>query len=142
MIDMESAIIAQLKGIAELATVDIFQGNIEDVMLTSMKLPAALVIYGGARTKEELGNNSLKAKVTVYYTVFVIGKNLKGAKAVSANVRALMDAVRDKLIGIQHEGRTLVWEEETLSQITKTGICVYSQHYSYEDYITASLKEV
>ncbi|MCG6552498.1 MAG: hypothetical protein L7F77_09235 [Candidatus Magnetominusculus sp. LBB02] len=142
MIDMESKIIEQLKEITALATVDVFQGNIEDAMLTSMKLSAALVIYSGARTKEDVGNDSLKARVTIHYTVFVIGKNLKGAKTVSANVRALLDEIREKLIGIQHEGRTLLWEEETLNQITKTGICIYSQHYRYEDYIIASLKEV
>ncbi|MBF0555037.1 MAG: hypothetical protein HQK96_10865, partial [Nitrospirae bacterium] len=78
----------------------------------------------------------------VYYTVFVLGKHLKGAKAVSASVRALMDAVRDKLIGIQFSGRTLVWDDENLSLITKTGICIYEQRYRYEDYIIASLKEV
>jgi hypothetical protein len=107
-----------------------------------MKLPAALVIYSGARANEELGDDSLKARVTVYYTVFVVGKSLRGPKPASAGVRVLLDKTRQALFGIQHDGRILVWEEESLDQMTKTGICTYAQHYRYEDYITAILKEV
>lgn len=133
--EMEDQILSALQSIVELKYVDSYQGDINDATITAMKLPAALTVYSGATPETEINVDSVKAKIKVSFSVFVIGKNLSGKKEASLDVRSILKKVREKLNGLRYEKRVLLWQHESLAIMTKTGICAYEQVYQYTDYL-------
>lgn len=128
-----------LKG---LTTVGSYQGNIQEILTNDVvPLPAALVIYGGARNDNEKAREGAKGKVGVSVNVFVVGQNLSGNSDASADVRRMLTAVRTVLNGfIYREGQmewTLLWTAESLEMISNTGVCAYEQQYEYTDWLTS-----
>jgi hypothetical protein len=136
--EMESMITEKLNQITGLATVDIYIGKIEDALSGSMKLPAALLVYGGAKANLKTeGNRELLYSVEFRFTVFIVGRSLKGRKEAGESVKPILEDVRGTLNGLQQGSATLIWEEEGLEVMTKTGIVVYSQHYKCREALTA-----
>ncbi|KWT81144.1 phage protein Gp37 [Candidatus Magnetominusculus xianensis] len=123
-----------LSTIPELRTVESYEGTIED-LAGSTRLPAALIVYGGARAQSEEGTRAVQTKVDVYFTVYVIAKNTRGKAEASVDVRTLLEVSRNRIHALAFNGITVKWEEETLEMMTPDGICAYAQHYRYQDYI-------
>lgn len=133
---MEEYMIAALKQVAGIKKVDSYQGNIADAMQDTLTQPAALVIYGGAQPKEMTPlRESARGKVTISFSVWLIGKNLRGKKDVSTDVRKLLTLCRDQLNGLKWQDRTLLWQSEALELISNTGACAYEQQYIYTDFV-------
>jgi phage gp37-like protein len=139
IITFEEAIIAALGTIPELKKADTYQGelaeeNIAEVLL-KMPLPAALTSYSGAKIDGEQARGAARGSASVSFTVYVIGKNLRGKTDAAADVRAILKKVRDALNGLVVGKLMLLWESEQPRIITNTGVCVYAQTYGYTDYI-------
>lgn len=132
---MEDQMLLALQGIAELKHIDSYQGDINDATMSVMKLPAVLTVYSGAVPEAEINIDSVKAKIKVSFSVFVIGKNLSGKKEASSDVRGILKKVREKLNGLRYERRVLLWQQESLAIMTNTRVCVYEQVYQYTDYL-------
>ncbi|QWR76300.1 phage protein Gp37 [Candidatus Magnetomonas plexicatena] len=141
--EMETLITDTLNQVTGLTTVDIHVGNIEDALTGSMKLPAALVVYKGAKANLQTeGGLELLYNVDFSFTVFVIAKGVSdprrnGKKDTKVGVKTLLEDIRGILNGLQQDSATLIWEEESLEVMTKTGIAVYSQHYRCREALTA-----
>ncbi len=130
---IEERMIEELSNVAGLKYVDSFQGDISE-LTQALKLPAAYTIYRGAKIISEVGIG-VKSKVQVDFSVFVIGKNLRGKKDTAYDVRGILKDVRDVLHGFRYERVVLLWQGERFETITQSGICVYSQDYQYTDYL-------
>ncbi|MBF0466637.1 MAG: DUF1834 family protein [Nitrospirae bacterium] len=136
--EMETLITDTLCQVSGLATVDIHVGNIEDALTGSMKLPAALLVYGGAKAKLQTeGGMELLYNVDFSFTVFVIGKSSKDKKETGSRINTLLEDIRGVLNGLQQGSASLIWEGESLVVMTKTGVAVYSQHYRCREALTA-----
>lgn len=141
MIDIElieAAIVNNLKTISELRMVSSHQGEIDGIRNGTMlvNMPAALVEYTGAEVAGERAGESVRCKVNVDFTIFAVGKNLKGPAEASADVRAILKKIREKLNGYIYDGKImLIWQSEGLLFITPASICVYQQNYRYVDYL-------
>lgn len=133
---MEEEILKALGLIASLKKVDSYQGNMDEVVKTGIiPLPAALTVYGGASIENAAARDGARGKVKVQFSVFVIGKNLRGKKEAAADVRAILNAVRGKLNGWKYENRTLLWQTESLEIMTNLSVCAYEQLYTYTDFL-------
>lgn len=97
---IQNDIIAQLGTIADIATVDAWQGDAEDLLRMPQRLPSLHVIYQGAdfETFEQAGEHTM---VAMEFLVVLTTKNQKGRAAGLASGYALIEAVRGKLIGHQ-----------------------------------------
>ncbi len=142
MIDIqttEETIIETLKEVAGLKRVDSYQGDIESAMRDTLTHPAALVLYGGAQPQMTPTRDSAKGTVTVSFSIWVLGKNLRGKKEASQDVRNLLTLCREKLNGLKMKSgdltRTLLWQGESLELAANTGVCAYEQQYVYTDFI-------
>jgi hypothetical protein len=139
IITFEEAIITALGTISGLK-VDMYQGELAEEniagLLAQMPLPAALTSYAGAKIDGEQARDAARGNAAVSFTIYVIGKNLRGKTAAAADVRAILKKVRDALNGLVVSKLMLLWESEQLRIITNTGVCVYAQTYGYTDYIT------
>ena len=142
MIDIatfEESIITALGTIPELKKVDVYQGELAEEniaeILAKMPLPAALTSYAGAKIDGEQARDRARGKASVSFTIYVIGKNLRGKSDAAADVRAILKKTRDALNGLIVNKLMLLWESEQLRIITDTGVCAYAQTYGYTDYI-------
>jgi phage gp37-like protein len=130
--------LSALETLRSLAHVESYQGNIEDiVMSTTVPLPAALVIYGGARNDNAQRREGARGKVDASFSVFVVGQNLMNATEASKDVRVFLSAVRAVLNGLVYSDRVLLWTSESLELISNTGVCAYEQGYQYKDFLTS-----
>jgi hypothetical protein len=131
---------AALTTLGGLTSVESYQGNIEDLLTDLTGLPAARVLYGGARDENEKAREGARGKVDVMFSVMVVGQNLIGSAEASLDVRRLLAAVRTVLNGlIFRDGtqeRTLLWISEALELVSNTGVCAYEQQYQYKDWLT------
>jgi len=135
--DLKMSVLEILKGVA---TVGSYQGNINEILSEDIiPLPAALVIYGGARDENVKAREGARGKIDVSFSVFVVGQNLSGGSDASSDVRKMLKAARTVLNGlIYREGtieRTLLWAAESLEMISNTGVCAYEQTYQYKDFL-------
>jgi len=135
--DLKKVALDTLRG---LATVESYQGNIEEILIEEIiSFPAALVIYGGARDENVKAREGARGKVDVMFSVFVVGQNLMGRSEASLDVRKMLGAVRTVLNGFVYNDngkeRTLLWIAESLEAMNKTGICAYEQTYQYKDWL-------
>jgi phage gp37-like protein len=143
MIDIilfEESILTALGTIPELKKVNVYQGELAEEniagLLAQMQMPAALTSYSGAKIDGEQARDAARGNVSVSFTVYVIGKNLRGKTAAAADVRAVLKKVRDALNGLVVGKLMLLWDSEQPRIITNTGVCAYAQTYGYTDYIT------
>lgn len=138
ILSVEEQIILALKNISELKTVDSYQGDAEDILQKAVKLPAAYVLYGGAAPESEIsrdGRESWRGKIIVSFSIFVVGRNFRGRKEASEDVRSALNLIRQTINGLKYEKATLSWQGENLEAITNTGACLYGQAYEYTDYL-------
>ncbi|MEO5355781.1 MAG: DUF1834 family protein [Nitrospirae bacterium YQR-1] len=141
--EMEAMMLNKLELISGLKTVDIYIGKIEDALSGSMKLPAALLVYSGAKADLQTeGGRGLLYNVDFRFTVFIAGKSLKSRKEAGESIKTILEDVRGSLNGLQQGSATLIWEEEGLEVMTKTGVVIYSQHYKCREALTAKRSNV
>ena len=130
---------AALDALAVLATVDSYQGNIEEILAEDIiALPAALLVYGGATPSGAEAREGAKGNVKVSLNIILVGQNLAGRGEASSDVRRILKNVRTVINGmIYRDGnmeRTLLWSGEVLSLMNNQGVCAYEQMYTYKDY--------
>jgi len=135
--DLKKSALDTLKGFAHTGS---YQGNIEAILSEGViSLPAALVIYGGAKDENVKAREGARGKIDVSFSVFIVGQNLSGGSDASSDVRKMLKAARTVLNGlIYREGaieRTLLWAAESLEMISNTGVCAYEQTYQYKDFL-------
>lgn len=137
-ITKSAAKLAALETLRSLAHVESYQGNIEAVLRDNViPVPAALVIYGGARNDNAERREGARGKVDASFSVFVVGQNLMNATEASKDVRVFLSAVRAVLNGLVYSDRILLWASESLELISDTGVCAYEQGYQYKDFLTS-----
>jgi len=98
--EIQNNIIAQLATIAGVATVDAWQGDIEDLLKTPQKLPSLHVLYQSAvyETFEQAGENTSAA---LDFLVVLTTQNQKSRRAGSVASYTVIEAVRSQLVGHQ-----------------------------------------
>ncbi|KJR41892.1 hypothetical protein MCHI_002206 [Candidatus Magnetoovum chiemensis] len=109
-------------------------------MRGSMRIPAVLIAYSGAKMNSEAGTHQIAGKVDVFYTIFVIGKNLRGEKETYIDIRGLLKLVREQLHALKIGNIVFLWESENMEYSAQTGIMVYTQTYRYSDYLVRGIK--
>ncbi|MCK9195442.1 MAG: Gp37 family protein [Syntrophales bacterium] len=126
MIDeYQNGIIEQLETITSVKTVDIWQGDIEELLKTPQGLPALNVVYRGADFEEKQTDGGH----TMNFMIILVGKNVRSRKAGVSSCNAIIEAVRGVLIGYQVEGFDKLWPVSEDLMLARGGILVYALNY-------------
>lgn len=129
--EIQDSIILKLKEIPEAKTVDVWQGDIEDLLKTPQKMPALWVIYQGCtfNAKEIIGANIAPHDMT--FLVVLINRNLKGHKSGSEECYTIIEKIRDALI--EHDtSYGWLWPVKEDLIIVESGILGYGIEYKIE----------
>ena len=99
---IQNDIIVELGDVEGVNTVGAWQGEVDALLKMPQKMPALHVIYQGAKFEpfDQVGEPTIS---TLNYLIVLITQNLKGRKEGSVESYAIIEAVRNKLIGHQIE---------------------------------------
>lgn len=126
--DIQDSIISKLKEITEVKTVDIWHGDIEDLLKAPQKMPALWIIYQGCTfgDKEIIGDNIASHDMT--FLIVILNKNLRGHKSGSEECYQIIEAIRERLIGYDTAYGWL-WPVKEDLIIIESGILGYGLEY-------------
>lgn len=136
---IETHIVTTLKNVPELSNIliDIYMDDLGEDIRT---IPAIYTLYNGIRAEKSVNTHAVRQYLKGEFNIFVIGKNLKGRKEASFDVRSLLIAIRQALNGLKYENTCLTFEEETPHSFKPGGVCIYLQRYSYNDIFSGEKK--
>jgi phage gp37-like protein len=97
---MQNAIIGELEDINGVKTVDTWQGTVDELLKTPLKMPSLHVVYQGGvfQPFEQVGQWTTCA---MDFLIILIAQNQKSRQAGSVAANLIIESVRDKLIGFQ-----------------------------------------
>ena len=126
--EIQDSIISKLNEILEAKTVDIWHGDIEDLLKTPQKTPALWIIYQGCafNAKEIIGAKIAPHDMT--FLIVLMNRNLKGHKSGSEDGYIIIEKIREKLIAYD----TLygwLWPVKEDLLIAESGILGYGLEY-------------
>ncbi|HRR40890.1 MAG TPA: DUF1834 family protein, partial [Syntrophales bacterium] len=96
---IQGEIIKQLEKITAVASVGVWQGDIEDLLKSPQRLPALNVIYHGADFDEKKVIGTNRADHQMDFLIVLVGRNLKSREAGASEAYTIIEAVRNYLIG-------------------------------------------
>lgn len=126
--EIQDSIILKLEGISAVKTIDIWHGDIEDLLKTPQKMPALWVIYQGCgfNAKEIIGAKIAPHDMT--FLVVLINRNLKGHKSGSEECYAIIEDIRAALIE-HYTAYGWLWPVREELIIVESGILGYGMEY-------------
>ena len=97
--EIQDDIIAQLETIEGVATVDTWQGELEELVKQPNRMPGLFAIYGGADFSEKRVMSSNQVDDEMQFHIILIAKNVRTRTQGAAECYAIIEAVRAKLKG-------------------------------------------
>jgi hypothetical protein len=130
---IQADIITQLETIEGVLSVAAWQGDIQDLIKTPMKLPALRVIYQSALFDEiRTGGAGAQPTVTLTYLIVLLGKNLQSRQAGASACYPIMDEIRKLLIGHDVVGYDFLWPKGEDLLFAEGGLLAYGLTYSMQ----------
>jgi hypothetical protein len=123
--EYQTAIIEELEDIEGVNTVGAWQGDIEELLKLPQKLPALNVVYRGADFEEKQTDGGHNMN----FLILLVGKNLRSRQAGASSCNTIIEAVREKLIGLQVAGFDNLWPINEDLILARGGILVYALNY-------------
>lgn len=125
------AILARLREIPGLKKVEDWHGEIDALLAQAINLPALWLVYTGAQfqPKTLLGSNT--AQHSMEWTVVVVDKSLRGPDAAAPGCYAIIEQVREKLIGY-NVGDSWLWPLGEQLILSDKGKLAYALGYATE----------
>jgi len=126
--EAQSAIIEALEDIADVKTVGVWQGDIDDLVKMPQRLPALHVIYQGADFEEIKTAGADTPGHAMDFLIVLVGKNVKSRQEGAASCYAVIEGVRTALIGLRIYG-DMLWPIKEDLLFAEGGILVYGLNY-------------
>lgn len=127
--ETQDCIIAQLKTIPDVGTVDVWQGDIDELLKSPQRLPALYVIYQGSDFEEKKTIGGDQPGHAMDFLIVLVGKSLRSREAGAAACYAIIEAVRRKLIGLQILDADILWPVKEDLLLAEGGLLVYGLNY-------------
>lgn len=127
--EIQENIISKLSEITEAKTVDVWHGDIEDMLKSPQKLPALFSIYQGCgfREKEIIGTSIAPHDMT--FLIVLLNRNLKSHKSGSEECYLIIEKIRERLIEYKISPYGWLWPVKEELIIVKSGILGYGLEY-------------
>ena len=126
---IQDKIITELQTITEVKMVDVWQGDIEDLIKTPQKMPSLWIIYQGCGFEAKLVIGANIAPHDMTFQIVCINKNLRGAKENSEECYSIIESVREKLIGMDVLTYGYSWPVSEDLIFAGNGILAYGLEY-------------
>jgi len=96
-VEVQTIIENALREIAEFKTVDVWQGEVEDLLKQTTKLPSCHCIFSTSEFSEPRVIGALVAPAGMVWSVVLMSQNLRDRKSGSLDSLALIELVLNKL---------------------------------------------
>jgi hypothetical protein len=122
-----------LRAIEGMAEVDLWQGEIEDLMTKPKRLPGFYPIYQGAEFDEKIVIGANVARLRMEFQIVLIAQNLRSRAAGAITCFDLIEAARAVLIGRKIAPYGMLWpvKEDLIAVVS--GTQVYGLTYRMKD---------
>ena len=135
---IQDDIITQLQKIATVASVGVWQGDIEDLLKSPQRLPALNVIYHGADFDEKKVIGTNRADHQMDFLIVLVSRNLKSREAGASEAYTIIEAVRNYLIGHQISPYGWLWPVREDLVTAEGGLLVYGLNYRLKTNVIAT----
>jgi len=135
---IQGEIIKQLEKITAVASVGVWQGDIEDLLKSPQRLPALNVIYHGADFDEKKVIGTNRADHQMDFLIVLVGRNLKSREAGASEAYTIIEAVRNYLIGHPISPYGWLWPVREDLVMAEGGLLVYGLNYRLKTNVIAT----
>ena len=127
--EIQDDIIGQLQAIPSVKTVDVWQGDIEDLLKVPQKMPSLQLLYQGCsfESKKVIGANIAPHDMT--FLIVLLNKNLKNRKQGSEECYEIIESLRTKLISYKIGGYGWLWPVKEELILAGGGLLAYGLEY-------------
>lgn len=127
--EFEDDIIEQLKTISGITEVDLYVGDVEDIIKQPHRMPALHVLYQGGDFLKDRVIGSNQAKLTGEFLVILTSRNVRSTVAGAGSCYSIIESVRSKLIGHVIGNNGYLWPVSEDLLFSKKGILCYGLKY-------------
>ncbi len=130
LLTVRTAIIAALRSVTGVRTVEPFAGDLESLLRDTSPRPALHVLYAGTAygEQETLGSPAQPVPTRHIWTVLIVVSGRKSAAATDTDALALIDTVRETLTGFVI-GNDYLWPQRVEFLDSFNGVLVYGADF-------------
>jgi hypothetical protein len=127
--EIQDEIINKLQGITSVKTVDVWQGDVEDLLKKPQNMPSLHIIYSGCEyeDKKVIGANIVPQNMS--FLIILLNRNLKSRKEGSEDCYEIIESVRTLLIGTQIGSYGWLWPVKEQLLAAEAGNLAYGLEY-------------